>query len=690
MTETLPVLRELVLLAGLSLGVSLVFGRLRLPAVTGFIITGALIGPGGFRLIQDPNTIQTLAEIGVVLLLFTVGLEFSLADLRALGLRTAFAGVLQIVLTAVLLAPVLVLAGLHPAQATFFGFAAAISSTTLLLKVTADRGELLAPHGRLLMGISLVQDLSLVPLTLMIPLLAGWARGGLTMNVGGEEILHALFGTAAAALVVFAAWRWLPWLLGQASRTRSREVFLAGIALVVLGSAYLSHRAGLSLALGAFLGGLMLAGSEVSSQVAADLLPFRDTLSSVFFLSIGMLFQPAVVARHPGFVIGVTARVVVLKFAASLLGARLSGIPGPVALAAAFGLAHVGEFAFVLVQTGTAAGLLPGDWGPVFVASALFSLLFGPLLAGSASRGSAAIYSRLGRGRSREAIALSLAGAPPESAFRHHVIIAGFGLNGRNVARVLRAVKIPHVVIDQAPDKIAACGAQGSPALLGNAAQPEILERVGIRHARALVVALSDPISTRHTTRLARQLQPAVHIVVRTRYVREVDSFYDVGANVVIPEEFETSIEIFTTVLRQFHVPVNIIDAQITLLRRERYSVLRGQKLSGAVVEQLDEILAQGTTETARVLQHAPAAGRTLAELGLDPASGACRAVAVVRTGRAITALDAAFAVQAGDTLVLTGAHREIDEALERLAPRPVAASTGSRAWPGEEPPAIG
>ena len=684
MNETLPILRELVLLAGLSLGVSLLFGRLRLPAVMGFILTGAVIGPGGFGLIEDPRTIRTLGEIGVVLLMFTVGLEFSLADLRALGLRTALAGALQVILTALLIAPLLALAGLHPAQALFFGFAAAISSTTLLLKVTADRGELLAPHGRLLMGVSLMQDLSLVPLTLLIPLLARWAQGGLTTSVGAGGLMSALFETAAAGLVVYAAWRWLPWLLGQASRTKSREVFLAGVALVVLGSAFLSNLAGLSLALGAFLAGLMLAGSDVSSQVAADLLPFRDTLSSVFFLSIGMLFEPRIVAQHAWLVLGLTLLIIVFKFIAAFAAARLSGIRAPIALAAALGLAHVGEFAFVLVQSGTTAGLLGGEWGQMFVASALISLLVGPLFAGSASRWAVAFYSRPGRGVSRAEIEQSLTSAPPESSLANHVIIAGFGLNGRNLAQVLRTVRIPHLVVDQAPEKIALAGAAGSGALLGNAAQPEILERAGIERARALVVALSDPLSTRHTTRLARQLNPSVYIVVRTRYVREVDSFYDVGANIVIPEEFETSIEIFTTVLKQFHIPANIIQAQVLLLRRERYSVLRGQKLPGSVIDQLDEILAQGTTETARVLQQSPAIGKSLGELALDPAGSGSRVVAIVRNAAAITAFDGAFRVNAGDTLVLTGAHREIDAALERLAPQH--ASRATRSWPGEAP----
>ena len=324
--------------------------------------------------------------------------------------------------------------------------------------------------------------------------------------------------------------------------------------------------------------------------------------------------------------------------------------------------------------------------GLALLASALISLLVGPALGGSASRWAAAIHARLGRARAD--VERQLGATPPESAWRNHVVIAGFGLNGRNVARVLRAVRIPHLVVDQAPDKIAASGAQGSATLLGNAAQPEILERAGLAHARALVVALSDPVSTRHVSRLARQLNPGVHIVVRTRYVHEVDALYEVGANVVIPEEFETSIEIFTAVLRQFHVPTNIVDAQITLLRRERYSVLRGQKLSGSVVEQLDDILAQGTTETARIMQHSPAVGRALAALELDPAGPGCRAVAVVRGGRAITEIDRAFVVLPGDTLVLTGAHIEIDAALERLAPPEIVAARGARGWPGEDPQA--
>jgi len=248
------------------------------------------------------------------------------------------------------------------------------------------------------------------------------------------------------------------------------------------------------------------------------------------------------------------------------------------------------------------------------------------------------------------------------------VLIAGFGLNGRNVSRVLRAVRIPHIVIDQQPDRIAACAADNSPALLGNAARPEILTHAGIKQARALVVALSDPLATRSVVRLARELQPSLFIVVRTRYVAQVDGLYETGANVVIPEEFETSIEIFAAVLDHLHVPGHVIDAQIRLLRRERYSILRGRKLPGSVIEQLETLLAEGATETALVLKESPAVNRSLGELELMGERG-CRAIAVVRGGQALTELLPEFRLVIGDTLVLTGSHASIDAALDRLSP---------------------
>jgi CPA2 family monovalent cation:H+ antiporter-2 len=669
MNHGTPYLQEFVIVAGLALAISLLFRRLRAPAVTGFILTGVLIGPGGFGLVSDLEVVRALSEFGVVLLMFAVGLEFSLADLRAVGARSLATGVLQIVLTAALVTPIMLATGAHPARALFFALLLSLSSTALVFKLLTERGELQSPHGRLTAVVLLMQDVALVPIALLTPVLSSWAGGTLSFTIGRAEVLRAVIVTAVTAIALVVAWRTLPWLVQRASRTRSRETFLAAVVFVVAAAAYLGERAGLSVAIGAFLAGLMLAGSETSSQIAADVLPFRDTLSSVFFISIGMLFVPRDVMQTPGLVVAATLGLGGIKLLATTAAARLSGIAWPIAIASGFALAHVGEFSFVLARIGSEAGLLPEAWVQVFLAGALFSIVLVPWFIARGPGWGHAIDGRFH---------LSRAHTSPEEARRReveaagrsgHVVIAGFGLNGRNVARVLRAVRIPHLVLDQGPDKIAACEALGSDALLGNATQIEILHRAGMEHARAFVVALSDPIGTRHATRLARSLNRSLFIVVRTRYVHEMDGFYESGANLVIPEEFETSIEIFTAVLRQFHVPNNIIDAQIGLLRRERYSILRGRKLPGSVVDQLDRILAEGTTETVLILQHSPAVGRTLRDLSLDPSDSGLRIVAVVRGGNAVTALGPEFRIDAGDTLVLTGAHREIDAALDRLAP---------------------
>ena len=248
------------------------------------------------------------------------------------------------------------------------------------------------------------------------------------------------------------------------------------------------------------------------------------------------------------------------------------------------------------------------------------------------------------------------------------MVIAGFGLNGQNVARVLRSVRLPHLVVDLNPDAVALGHGQGSPVLVGDIGNPLIQRQAGVPRARVVVLALSDPTATRHACRMARSLSSEVFIIVRTRYVDEIDQLYAAGANQVIPEEFETSIEIFTAVMRELHVPTNIVQAQITLLRQERYSLLRGRRLQGAILEQLPTILLERTTDTFLLLQESPAVGRSVAEVGLG-AEGEARLVAIVRGGRPLTTVEEDFRLRVGDTLVVTGTHAEVDRVFERLRP---------------------
>jgi CPA2 family monovalent cation:H+ antiporter-2 len=672
MTHDLPVLRELVLLAGCSLAIIFLFQRIKLPPVVGFLVTGILLGPGGFGLVTDRTTIATLAEIGVVLLLFTVGLEFSIADLRKLGAKAALAGLLQVLLTAALVALVLFLAGAHPARAIFFGLLLAPSSTALLFRLITDRGELQAPHGRLITAVLLVQDLAVVPMAMLIPTLGAWTAGGAAASaVGspGENALKAAGLIVVVVAVFFAARKVAPWLLTRASRGRSKETFLAAVVLVALGSAFLSEQAGLSLALGAFLAGLILAESDLRSQVIADIMPFRDTFSSVFFISVGMMLLPRDVVAQPLLVLAATVGMVLWKLVAAAIGARLSGYPWRTAFAAGLGLAHVGEFSFVLAQQGQPAGLLPAPYDQAFFAGAVFSMMITPWLVAHAPEWALRLELLVRSYRPKPTFpGVEAAETPRSELLNDHVIIAGYGLNGQNVARVLRATHIAHVVVDMAPESIARCAAEGSPAIIGNVTQDEILKHAGIARARVLVLALSDRLATRHATRITRGLSKTVFILVRTRAVSDIDDLYQAGASLVIPEEFETSIEIFTAVLREYHVPNNVVEAQIVVLRQERYSILRGRKLPQSVIEQLDVVLTQGTTEAVVLLHHSPAIGRTLAETGLLE-NQRVQLVALIRGGKAQTTFDPAFVLRPGDTLVVTGTHGNIDAVMDGLAP---------------------
>jgi len=672
MTHELPVLRELALLAGCSLAIILLFRRFRMPPVVGFLMTGIMLGPGGFGLVRDPATISTLAEIGVVLLLFTVGLEFSLADLKRLGARSAIAGLLQVVLTAGIVAGALLLAGAPPALALFFGFLLAPSSTALLLRLITDHGELQSPAGKLQVAVLLVQDLAVIPMAMLTPALGAWASGTPAAAIEtGPAVVHALGLIGLVVLAFSVARRAVPWLLARAARGRSRETFLAAVVLVVLGSAFLSEQAGLSLALGAFLAGLILAESDLRAQVIADILPFRDTFSSVFFISVGMMLLPRSVVHFPLLVLAATVGMVALKLFAAALGARLAGHPWRTATTAGFGLAHVGEFSFVLAQAGRPVGLLPAPWDQAFFAGAVFSMMITPWMVAHAPKWSLRFELLVRRFHPTPLIpGVTATDTAQSSLLRDHVIIAGFGLNGQNVARVLRSTHIAHVVLDMAPEAVARCTLEGSPALIGNATQDEILRHAGVTRARVLVLALSDPFASRNAARRARQLNPSLFILVRTRAVSEIDELYTAGANLVIPSEFETSIEIFTAVLREYRVPNNVVDAQVTILRQERYSILRGRKLPRQVVEQLDAVLTQGTTEAVVLLHHSPVIGRTLAETGLLEAPGVTL-IAIVRGGHALRDFDPQMELRVGDTLVLTGKHAPLDRAADRLVPPP-------------------
>ena len=654
----IPLLRDIVLLLLTSLPIVFVCGRLRLPTIIGYMLTGVVIGPSGLGVIGDVEAVETLAEIGVVLLLFTIGLEFSLEKLLAMQRVVFLGGGIQVGLT-IVAAMLLAHWGAEVAwpSAIFIGFLVALSSTAIVLRTYVDRAEVDTPHGRVATGILLFQDLCVVPMMLFLPLLSGWQATNFWY------VLKTL-GLAAGSvlLILLLARRVFPWLLHWLVTLRSREVFVSFAVLACLGTAWLTSQTGLSLALGAFVAGVVLSESEYSHQIVADILPFRDIFNGIFFVSIGMLLSLQVLAMTWPVVLGLVAFIVVGKTVLAFVSIKVLGHTPRVALMAALGIAQIGEFSFVLLKVGSEAGLLAGAAYQTFLAASILTMLATPFLIALAP----AIGYRACRwgnldDTSSDTVTAAL---PPVSG---HVIIAGYGLNGRNLARVLRAAGIPYRIIELNIESIRAGKKQGEPIIYGDGTRREVLHAVRIEAARVLVVAISDATATRRIAALAREMNPHLHIIVRTRFVSEMDGLYALGVQQVIPEEFETSLEIFARVLREYGLSRQYIQQQVETIRREGYRLLdTACPEQNTLMTDLATVIENATTLALRLPPEGLAIGQSLRKLALRPTFGVT-VVAVQRGAETTVNPDADFVLEAGDVLVLLGRPEKLENATAYL-----------------------
>jgi len=655
---SLYVFGEFVIVLAASVLIVTLSQKLRLPSVVGLLLTGILIGPGGLSLVKNTGTVDVLAEIGVVMLLFTVGLEFEPARLKRIRRDFWLGGGLQVSLTTAAAIVILALLRVPVREAVFYGFLVSLSSTAVALKILADRGETDSPQGRISLGILIFQDLAVVPMIALVPVLANAGRVSL-VAVG---LRLGLSGLAIAAAFLLARFL-MPGLLQVIVRLRSHEVFLLATLVIVLGMAWLTSSLGLSLALGAFLAGVILAESDYSHQVVSDILPFKILFNSLFFISVGMLLDVGAVWRFRTLVFVLVAGVLAVKFTVVVLTVGLLGYGSRIAVLTGLALAQVGEFSFVLAGVGRANGLLAGDAFQAFVASSILTILATPFLiqAGPALAGRGEKALRWKRRAVHDA-------ARPACDLAGHVIIAGYGLNGRNLAHVLKEAGIGYFIIELNPVTVREAGAAGEKVVFGDVSSRTILEEAGGRRARGIVFAISDPAVTRHGVKAARTLNPDMFIIVRTRYAAEIDDLLKLGADDVIPEEFETSIEIFTRVLGKYHVPRNIVDAQVKVLRGECYGMLRGAcSAVRPVAERISDLLAAGTAETYFVGSGSWPAGKTLKAIDLRGKTGAT-VLAVVRGEESFTSPGADFEILEQDTLVLVASHEDIDKAFAYLA----------------------
>jgi CPA2 family monovalent cation:H+ antiporter-2 len=580
-------LSDLLVVFAVTAVVVFAFGRARVPSVIGLLVSGVLVGPYGLSLVADVDSVKVLAEIGVVVLLFTVGLEFSMSRLLVMLPLMARIGLPQIAgTTAIVTAATWWYLGSLP-QAIFAGLLVAMSSTAIVLKLLADRGETGSPQGRIAVAVLLLQDLLVVVAMLAVPMLADTAGVAPPAHAPGSAAspAHAppLFGNPLAAVaaglavvagLLLAGRRIVPIVLHEVVRLRNRELFLITIVLICLGTAAITAKVGLSLALGAFLAGLSLSESEYGHQAFTEVLPFRDTLASIFFVSVGMLLDIRFLVAHAGLVVATVAAILLAKTLVTAIPARLAGFPLRTCLLSGAAIAQVGEFSFVLGSRGAEVGLLDADDYQTFLAAAVMTMAATPLVAAVLP----GWLERLGRLPLLAPLLREQPPAPGAGAVADHVIIAGFGLNGRNLAAALAEFGVPHVILELNPETVRSQRLAGLDIRYGDCTRAAVLEHAGLGRARAFVIAISDPASTRRSVRVARELAPGVRIFVRTEYASEVEELKTLGADVVIPAEFETALSLFERVLDIYDVPEDTIDGLVDRMRLENYGFLRGRK----------------------------------------------------------------------------------------------------------------
>ncbi len=655
----LTLLSEILKVFALSVGVIYLCHKVRIPPIVGFLITGVIAGPYGLGLVKAVHEVEILAEVGVVLLLFTIGLELSIGELVRLRKSVLVGGGGQVLLTIAAFGTLAWGLGMPVPQAVFVGFLAALSSTAIVLKTLQQRAEMDSVYGRVSLSVLIFQDLVIVPMMLLIPFLAGQAGNG-----GGSSLSFlwpTLKGFGMVALVFFLARKVVPKLLHRIVQTRSRELFLISTLTMCLATAFLTWQIGLSLSLGAFLAGLIISESEYSLSALEGIMPFRDVFTSLFFISVGMLLDVSYVAANLPPVAGATLAVLGLKALMAAGAAYLLGFPVRPAVMVGLALCQVGEFSFVLAKAGKLEGLIDADGYQLFLAASIMTMALTPPLISLAPRAAdwvraLPLFARMAKRPFEQEMDQTCDG---HACVSDHLVIVGFGVGGKHLARAAKSFGIQYRVVEMNPDTVRNSAAEGEPIIFGDASQTAVLEHVGAQNARVLAVVVSDPVSIRRITDAARRMNPALHIITRTRFLSEMQPLLELGASDVIPEEFETSVEIFTRVMMRYLVPRGEIERFTEVVRSEGYEMLRSTEVRGDSFCTLNRQFPGMDVSAITIEPGSILDGQTLQESELRRTHG-LTVVAVGRLDEVMGNPDGTLRLQAGDVAYVFGAHADI------------------------------
>jgi CPA2 family monovalent cation:H+ antiporter-2 len=531
------------------------------------------------------------------------------------------------------------------------------------MKILQDRAETETPHGTITLGILIFQDVMIVPMMLLIPLLSGKE-----INAGVPGPMMLVMGIGIIALVFVSAKWVVPKVFFGIAQTRSRELFLLSVITVGFAVAWLTNRAGLSLALGAFLAGLIISESEYSHQALGNVLPFRDVFISFFFVSVGMLLDTGFLLKNTYFLVSVAAGVIILKVLVAGLSTMVLGLSLRTVVLVGLALGQVGEFSFVLAGSGVGYGLLAGDRYQVFLAVSVLTMMATPfIMMASPQLSEFALKLPLPAKIKRGSYPL---GAQKRVREKEHLVIIGFGVNGRNLARAARAAGIPYVIVEMNPAAVKEERKKGERIYFGDATQEAILQHVNIKEAKAVAVVINDASATRRIVEVVRRLNPKVYLIVRTRFVQETGPLLELGADEVIPEEFETSVEIFSRVLAKYLLPKEEIERFVSEIRAEGYGMLRSLSREATSCLDLELCLPNVEIKSFRIMGDSPLVGKPLAETQMRKMYGVTL-LAVRRKDRILSNPDPETVFRPNDILFVVGKPEQIAEVITLFSKGP-------------------
>lgn len=657
---SLPFLNEIVALFLVSVVIAFLCYKIKLVPIVGFLLAGVIIGPNALGLVQDQELVDMLAEIGIILLLFTIGIEFSLEKLARIRSAIFIGGGLQVLLTVVSVLGVFLLLNIDWKIGIYTGFLVALSSTAIILGLLSEQNKTDTPVGRLSLAVLIFQDFAIIAMVLLIPLLSG--ESGSTIDI------LLVLGKAILLIVgiILLARKIVPWILEKVAQTRRQELFLLTVMAICFGTAALTNLADVSLALGAFLAGLVVSESHYSDHALSEILPLKTIFNAVFFVSVGMLLDVKFVLEYPLLLLGITSAVLLLKFILSSVSLLVLGYPIRIAAASGIVLAQIGEFSFVLERAGRKAGLEPGGFGEIgsqmFIAVSVILMLLTPLfLTISPKVGdllSKTPLKRFGEKRKKNSE------SETSIALEDHVILVGYGPAGRNLVRIFTETNIPFIVIEMNPKSVNEMHEHGINAIYGDATRAPILEHAQIQQAKLCVIAINDPDANPRIIKLAKYLNPTLQVIVRTRYLAQAEAMELAGADTVVPEEMETTVRLFENVLSAYMIPDEEIQQHIRELRAEDYQIMRGsiQEAHLMVLKGLDE---EGLhTRAVLVREGSYAAGKSLAELMLRN-KYEITVLTVQRGTKNIGNPAGSFVLMQGDRLVMVGLATRFADAAE-------------------------